>query len=349
MRAVVVGATGNLGTSLLEALAGEEAVEEIVAVARRIPQRQFPRTTFVAADITRSDLVPIFQGADAVVHLAWLIQPGRKESITRAVNVEGTERLLAAAVEAKVPSLIYATSVGTYSPGPKDRAVDESWPTEGIESSFYARHKAAVERLLDRLEREQPALRVVRMRPALVFKAQAATEIRRLFAGPLLPRSLLRPGLIPVVPDVPRLRFQVVHSLDVGEGFKRALLGQVKGAFNLAAEPPIGPPELAALLRARRLRLPVGLLRAGAAATYALHLQPSEPGWLDMGLAVPLMDSSRARRELGWEPGHAATDTLRELIDAMRAGADYDTPPLARATSGPARAREVASGAGRRP
>jgi len=349
MRAVVVGATGNLGTSLLEALAGEEAVEEIVAVARRIPQRQFPRTTFVAADITRSDLVPIFQGADAVVHLAWLIQPGRKESITRAVNVEGTERLLAAAVEAKVPSLIYASSVGAYSPGPKDRAVDESWPTEGIESSFYARHKAAVERLLDRLEREQPALRVVRMRPALVFKAQAATEIRRLFAGPLLPRSLLRPGLIPVVPDVPRLRFQVVHSLDVGEGFKRALLGQVKGAFNLAAEPPIGPPELAALLRARRLRLPVGLLRAGAAATYALHLQPSEPGWLDMGLAVPLMDSSRARRELGWEPGHAATDTLRELIDAMRGGADYDTPPLARATSGPARAREVASGAGRRP
>src|SRR5437763_2245082 len=332
MRAVVVGATGNLGTSLLEALAGEEAVEEIVAVARRIPQRQFPRTTFVAADITRSDLVPIFQGADAVVHLAWLIQPGRKESITRAVNVEGTERLLAAAVEAKVPSLIYASSVGAYSPGPKDHAVDESWPTEGIESSFYARHKAAVERLLDRLEREQPALRVVRMRPALVFKAQAATEIRRLFAGPLLPRSLLRPGLIPVVPDVPRLRFQIVHSLDVGEGFKRALLGQVKGAFNLAAEPPIGPPELAALLRARRLRLPVGLLRAGAAATYALHLQPSEPGWLDMGLAVPLMDSSRARRELGWEPAHAATDTLRELIDAMRAGADYDTPPLARAT-----------------
>jgi nucleoside-diphosphate-sugar epimerase len=349
MRLVIVGATGNVGTSLLGALDGEQAVEEIVAVARRVPRRQFPRTAFVAADITRSDLVPILRGADAVVHLAWLIQPGRNESITRAVNVEGAERLLAAAVEAKVPSLIYASSVGAYSPGPKDRAVDESWPTEGIQSSFYARHKAAVERLLDRLEREQPDLRVARMRPALVFKAQAATEIRRLFAGPLLPRSLLRPGLIPVVPDVPRLRFQVVHSLDVGDAFRRALLSEAKGAFNLAGEPPIGPPELAQVLRARRLKLPAKALRAGAAATFALRLQPAEPGWVDMGLAVPLMDSSRARSELGWQPRHAATDTLRELIDGMRAGTDYDTPPLAAGTSGRWRGRELRTGVGGRP
>jgi nucleoside-diphosphate-sugar epimerase len=349
MRVAIVGATGNLGTSLLEALAGEQAVEEIVAVARRAPQRSFPRTGFVAADITSADLVPIFQGADVVVHLAWLIQPGRKESITHAVNVEGTERLLSAALEAKVPALIYASSVGAYSPGPKDRAVDESWPTEGISSSFYARHKAAVERMLDRVEREQPALRVVRMRPALVFKAQAATEIRRLFAGPLLPRSLLRPGLIPVVPDVPRLRFQVVHSLDVGDALKRTLLSDAKGAFNLAAEPPLGAPELAEILRARPVKLPAKLLRAGAAATYALRLQPAEPGWVDMGLSVPLMDSSRARRELGWEPRHTATDTLRELLEGMRAGTDYDTPPLAGGTSGPGRLRELVTGVGRAP
>lgn len=349
MRVVVIGATGNVGTSLLEALEAETRVEEIVAVARRAPDRAFARTRFQAADIASADLVPVLRGADAVVHLAWLIQPGRTESITYRVNVTGSERVFRAAVEAKVPAVVYASSVGAYSPGPKDRLVDESWPTDGISTSFYSRHKAAVERTLDRLEREQPEMRVVRMRPGLIFKAQAATEIRRLFAGPFLPRALLRPELIPFVPDTPRLRFQAVHSLDVGDAYRRALLSDARGAFNLAADPPIGPDELAQILRARPLKVPPRMLRAGASVTFALRLQPSEPGWVDMAFAVPLMDSARARTELGWQPQHSSTEALAELIEAMRAGGDYATPPLAGSTSGPARVRELLTGLGRRP
>jgi nucleoside-diphosphate-sugar epimerase len=202
--------------------------------------------------------------------------------------------------------------------------------------------------MLDQLEREQPELRIVRLRPALIFKAQAATEIRRLFAGPFLPRPLLHPALIPVVPDVPRLRFQAVHSLDVGQAYRAALISDARGAFNLAADPPLGPAELAEVLHARQLPVPARVLRAVAALTYALRLQPTEPGWLDMALAVPLMDSGRARSELGWRPEHRATDTLSELIEGMRNGADFPTPPLARGTSGPLRLRELATGVGAR-
>lgn len=348
MRVVILGATGNVGTSLLDALADEPEIHEIVAVARRRPDTEFPRTTFTPADITSSDLVEIVRGAQAVVHLAWLIQPGRDERTTYAVNVRGTERVLKAVVEASVPSLVCASSIGSYSAGPKDRLVDESWPTEGTASSFYSRHKVAQERQLDRLEREAPALRVVRMRPALIFKAGAATEIRRLFAGPFLPGTLVRPGLIPFVPDTPRLRFQAVHSLDVGDAYRRAVLSDVRGAFNLAAEPPIGPPELAEVLRARRLPVPARVLRGAAALTYGLHLQPTEPGWVDMALAVPLIDSSRAQRELGWSPTRSSTETLTELLTGMRHGADAATPPLARSTSGPGRIRELLTGVGRR-
>jgi UDP-glucose 4-epimerase len=348
MRVVITGASGNVGTSVLEALADEPRVEEIVGLARRTPERDFPRTTFVSADVASDDLVEHFRRADAVVHLAWLIQPGRDEKVTYRVNVSGSERVFSAAVEAGVRNIVYASSVGAYSPGPKDRLVDESWPTNGIPTSFYSRHKVAVERMLDELERERGELRIVRMRPALIFKAQAATEIRRLFAGPLLPRRLLRPELIPVVPDVPRLRFQAVHSLDVGEAYRAALLSDIAGAFNLAADPPLGPAELSDILHARRLPLPARLLRAGAAATFAMRLQPTEPGWLDMALAVPLMDSARARTELGWAPRHRATETLRELLEGMRSGADYPTPPLARGTSGPLRSRELGTGIGAR-
>ena len=168
---------------MLEALAGDDRVEELIGVARRPPARGYPRTRFVAADIVKEDLVALLRGADVAIHLAWLIQPGRDETITRAVNVSGSQRVFEATVQAGVPALLYASSVGTYAPGPKDQFVDESWPTTGISTSFYSHHKAAVERLLDRLEREQPALRVVRMRPALIFKRGDATEVRRLFTG----------------------------------------------------------------------------------------------------------------------------------------------------------------------
>jgi UDP-glucose 4-epimerase len=150
---------------VLEALAGERAGREVTGLARRRPGGAFPWVDWRTVDITRDDLVGVFRGADVVVHLAWLIQPSRDQQTLRRVNVTGSERVFRAAVEAKVRSLVYASSVGAYSPGPKDRAVDESWPTGGIATSFYSRHKAETERMLDRLEREQPALRVVRLRP----------------------------------------------------------------------------------------------------------------------------------------------------------------------------------------
>src|SRR5919112_6754416 len=174
MRVVVVGATGNVGTSVLHALAREPAVDSIVGVARRLPAMSFPKTEGAQADIRTDDLVPLFRGADAVVHLAWLIQPSRDEAELRSVNVDGSARVFRAAGEAGVGALVYASSIGAYSPGPKDRAVDESWPTEGIETSFYSVHKAEVERLLDRFEQDFPDVRAVRFRPGLIFKAEAA-------------------------------------------------------------------------------------------------------------------------------------------------------------------------------
>jgi UDP-glucose 4-epimerase len=348
VRVVVIGATGNVGTSVVSALADDPSVDEIVAVARRAPQRPLAGARFVAADIRVDPLEPIIAGADAVVHLAWLIQPGRDETTTYGVNVEGSRRVFRAVVAAGVPALVYASSIGAYSPGPKDRAVDESWPTGGISSSFYSRHKVAIERDLDVLERENPRLRVVRLRPALIFKSTAATEIRRLFVGPLLPGVILRSRLAPVVPDIPRLRFQAVHSDDVGEAYRAAVVTDVAGPFNIAADPPIGVPELAQMLHARPVPIPAKALRAAAAASYALRLQPTEPGWVDMGLGVPIMSTDRAERELGWSARVSATAALRELIDGMRDGVDDETPPLARATSGPGRLRELLTGLGRR-
>jgi UDP-glucose 4-epimerase len=348
MRVVVLGATGNVGTSVVASLARDPGVEEIIAVARRPPQRSLERARFVPADIRTADLESLFAGADAVVHLAWLIQPGRDESVTRAVNVDGSRRVFAAVAAAGVPSLVYASSVGAYSPGPKDRLVDESWPTAGIRTSFYSRHKAAVERDLDQFQSEHPGVRVVRLRPGLIFKRTAATEIRRLFIGPLLPGVILRSELAPVSPAVRGLRFQAVHSDDVGDAYRAAVLSEATGPFNIAADPVIGAAELAEMLNARPIPVSPRLVRAGAAVTYALRLQPAEPGWIDMGLAVPLMSTDRARTVLGWTPRVPSTDAVRQLVAGLRAGAEDHTAPLARATGGPLRIREFLTGLGHR-
>jgi UDP-glucose 4-epimerase len=348
MRVVVTGASGNVGTSVLEALGSEPAVEEIVGLARRVPELKMPKVRWVGADVVEDDLVPIFAGAGAVIHLAWAIQPGRDESVTERINVEGSRRVFDAVARAGVDALVYASSVGAYGPGPKERRVDESWPVDGIPTSFYSRHKAAVETLLDAFEQREPEVRVVRLRPGLIFKSEAASEIRRLFAGPFLPGFLVRKQLVPLIPRVPRLRFQAVHSRDVGEAYRQAVVRDVHGAFNIAAEPEIGVEELCELFGARSFPLPARALRGAADLSWKLRLQPSPPGWIDLALGVPMMDTSRAREQLGWEPKVTSLEALDDLLRGMRNAEGAPTPPLDPSAGGALRFREVATGIGQR-
>ena len=349
MRVVVVGATGNIGTSVLRSLENEERVESVLGLARRLPGLTMPKVEWASADVVSDDLVPYFRGADAVVLLAWIIQPSRDLNKQWMVNVEGSTRAARAAKEAGVPALHYASSVGAYSPGPKDRRVDESWPTGGTPTSYYARHKAEVERRLDRFEQEAPDVRVVRMRPGLVFKKEAATGIRRLFAGPFLPGPLVRPELIKVVPDVPNLRSQIVHSYDVGEAFRLAIVNdEARGPFNLATEPVLDPAERGRILDARSVPVSAQLARTGARLSWLLRMQPVSEGWLDMAMSVPIMDTGRARRELGWEPQRSADEALLDLLEGLRTGAGLETPPLSPKTGGPFRIREILTGVGGR-
>ena len=350
MRVVVTGATGNVGTSVVSALAADPNVTEIVGIARRAPDWDAPKTEFLAADITRAPLADLFEGADAVVHLAWLIQPSRDATTLEAVNVHGSRLVFEAAAAAGVSALVHASSVGAYGPGPASgERVDESWPTDGIPSSFYARHKAQAERALDAIEAAAPDLRVVRLRPGLIFKREAASEIRRLFAGPLLPGALANPRLIPALPLPRGLRVQAVHGADVAEAYRLAVTDErARGAYNVVAEPVLDADTLGRALDARPVALPPGAVRALTDATWRLHAQPTPAGWLDLALQSPLLDAGRIRSELGWEPVTSATDALLELLAGLRDGAGGPTPPLAADAGGPARIRELLTGVGAR-
>jgi nucleoside-diphosphate-sugar epimerase len=329
VRIAVTGATGNVGTSVLAALAQDSAVTSIVGIARRKPTVALAKVEWRSADVVCDDLVPLFRGADAVVHLTWVVQPNHREAEMRAVNVDGTRRVHQAVAAAGVPVLIQESAFGAYSGGAGDRPVDESWPTDGIPSSWYSRQKAEVERALDVFADEHPYIRLVRFRSALTLKREAGAQAHRLYGGPLLLRALVRPGRVPFVPDVPGVRIQAVHSADVGDAYRRAVVGDVRGPFNLAAEPVLTPVSVAAAIGSRRMTVPAQVMRAAVHASWVLRLQPTSPDWLDLMIQPPLLDTTRARVELGWTPAHSATDALCEFLEGIADGAGAPTPPLA--------------------
>jgi nucleoside-diphosphate-sugar epimerase len=348
MRVVITGATGNVGTSLVRRLGTDDAITEIVGVSRRSPTWTPPKTTWLQADVAVDDLEPALKSADAVVHLAWSFHPTRNSELTWRNNVLGSMRVFEAAAAAGVRSLVYASSVGAYSPGPDGEAVDESWPTHGLPTAAYGREKAYLERVLDAFELEHPNVRLVRMRPGFIFQRAAASSQRRIFAGPLFPGFLLRRGLIPVVPDMPGFRLQALHADDAAEAYRLALVRDVRGAFNIAAEPVVDAAALAKRLGARTVRVPTWAPRGVLHAAWRLHTVPATPWLFDLALSVPIMDTTRARTQLGWAPQVDALDAIEEVMAGMRDGAGGPTPPLDAAAGGPLRSRELTTGLGER-
>ncbi|MGW0788687.1 NAD-dependent epimerase/dehydratase family protein [Streptomyces sp. NPDC002911] len=333
-RVVVTGATGNVGTGVVRALAADPSVDSVLGLARRRPGLTLPGVAWGTVDLEHRDsrrrLGEHLSGADAVIHLAWRFQPTHDPVVTWRSNVQGSMRVFDAVRDAGVPVLVHASSVGAYSPGPKQEpGVDEQWPTHGWPDAAYCREKAYLERVLDTFELRNPQIRVVRMRPGFLFKRTAASEQRRIFGGRYLPGVLLRPGLLPFVPDLEGLRFQVLHTDDAAEAYRLAVARDVRGAFNLAADSVTDARQLGELLDARVVRAPTTLVRGALAAAWRTHAVPASPHLFDAVLRLPVMNSERAREELGWRPSYSAVEALRAFLHGVSHGEGEDTAPLA--------------------
>ncbi|MFE0642987.1 NAD-dependent epimerase/dehydratase family protein [Streptomyces sp. NPDC058877] len=332
-RVVVTGATGNVGTSLVRLLAREPAVDSVLGIARRRPDLTLPGVEWAELDLSREGdeprLAQYVADADAVVHLAWRFGPTHDPVETWRTNVLGSVRLFEAVAAARVPVLVHASSVGAYSPGPEGGApVSEAWPTHGWPGAAYTREKAYLERVLDTFERDHPLTRVVRMRPAFLFKEEAASGQRRIFAGRFFPGQLVRPDLLPLLPEFTGLRFQVLHTEDAADAYLRALLRDVRGAFNLAAEPVVDAAVLGDLLHARTVKVPAAAVRGALSAAWRLRLAPASPGLFDALRHLPLLATERARRELEWEPSTSSLEALEAFLRGVRAGTGDETAPL---------------------
>jgi len=331
MKIVITGATGNLGTALLRRLVADH--HELVGLARRLPEpdERDSRVQWSMVDLTHEEadgtLRRAFRGADAVVHLAWGFQPSHDPDYLGRLGVGGTRRVLAAATAEQVPHLVHLSSVGAYSPKLDDRPVDETWPTDGVPGSTYSAHKVAAERLLDDHESTSASSTgITRLRPGIVGQRAAASALLRYGVPGFIPARAIR--FVPVLPLDRAMTIPVVHADDVASAVQQVVSRRALGAFNLAATEPVGPQHIAEVFGARTVHVPNRILRAATAATWRTRLQKLDPGWLDLAMAVPVMDTSRARAELGWVPMFDAKAVLRETLEGLQEAASAPTPAL---------------------
>ena len=324
----VTGPTGEIGRSVVSALERSREVSTILGMARR-PfdplNRGWKKVVYRRGDVlNRRAVMQLVRDADVVVHLAFMIMGGIKQS--RRVNLDGSRNVFEACVRSGVQRLVYASSVAAYgfhsdNPQPLTEAV----PARGTAAHYYSAQKAEVEELLEVMLRSSGTEAYV-FRPCIVAGPDAPMLIdsmpyTQISGG--LPRPLRGaldhvPLLRPVLPD-PGVPFQLVHHDDVASAMRAAVLGRGKpGIYNLAGPGEVTVKQLAGELGWYSVPLPELALDAAAEVVAHISFLPAQAQWIAAFREPTIMSTAKARRELGWRPRHGALETLRETIAAAR-------------------------------
>jgi len=323
----VTGPTGTFGFGLIPLLQADDRVSRILGLARRPfdpAAHDWTKMEYRRGDVRDpAALRDAFGGADVVVHLAFLVTGAASGQAIREINVEGTLNAFRAAADAGARRFVYASSVAAYgfhSDNPV--GMTEDWPVRPAARLFYAREKAELERLLAAEAAARPGgPALYLLRPSIVLGPDTvgAKDLLRWPLAPLARRLTGRTGRlalpVPVPVLVPALPVQFVHEQDVG----RALLLCVvaagpPGAYNIAADGILTGADIARELGLLAVPVPAGPAQAAARAAAALPFLPPVAQWVEAASHPAIMDTTRAKRELGWVPRFTALEALRDTL-----------------------------------
>ena len=326
----VTGPTGDIGRSFVRYLDREPQVDRVIGMARRPfdPKKMgLKKLEYRQGDITdRASVMELVEDADVVVHLAFLIFGSKEE--TEEINLQGCTNVFESALEAEVGRLIYTSSVAAYGfHDDNPEVLTEDVPPRGTEDHYYSAQKARLEEHLEKLASNYSKTEVYVFRPCVVAGPTALSLIEKIPYVQLsekLPDSAMKfvgalPLLRPVIPD-PGIPFQLVHEDDVAQAITAAVLGKGEpGTYNLAGDGEITLTDLAHALGWYPLPIPDVAVDATVKVVSRLPLLPTEAKWINAIRVPVLVDTTRARTKLGWDPHYDALETLADTIHAARA------------------------------
>jgi nucleoside-diphosphate-sugar epimerase len=324
----VTGPTGTFGFGLIPLLQGDERIERIVGIARRPfdpAQQGWSKMDYRQGDVRDPEaLRSAFQSTDVVVHLAFMITGTATRQTIRAINVEGTLNVFRAAAAAGAKRFVYASSVAAYGFHPDNPiGMSEDWPVRPAGRLFYAQEKAELEQLLREEAKPHPEVDVYVLRPPIVLGPHAVGA-KNTVPEPLasfLRTTLRLAGRSPVPVPAPDLPVQFVHEDDVGQALLRCVVGDgPPGAYNIAGD---GTPTVADVVRElgfTPLTVPAGLVQSAARAAASIPLPTVAPPvaeWVEAASHPAIMDTSKAKRELGWRPKYTGVEALRDSLQRV--------------------------------
>jgi nucleoside-diphosphate-sugar epimerase len=320
----VTGPTGTFGFGLIPLLQADHRVAQVVGIARRPfdpASYGWTKMAYHRGDVRDpAALRDAFGGADVVVHLAFLITGAAPRAAIRAVNMDGTLNAFRAAAAAGARRFVYASSVAAYGfHADNPVGMTEQWPVRPAARLFYAQEKAELEHLLVAEAARAGGPGLYLLRPPIVVGPHAVGA-KDLLPGPLAPlgRALARRvGRLPVPAPalVPALPLQLVHEDDVGRALLQCVVAAgPPGAYNIAADGIVTVTDIARELGVLPLPLPAGPVQAAARALAALPFLPPAAQWVEAASHPAIMDTARAKRELGWVPRFTALQALRDTL-----------------------------------
>jgi nucleoside-diphosphate-sugar epimerase len=325
VRVAVTGITGQFGKALAHELERVPSVDEVIGIARRPfdPAAEgFRKLVYKPGDVRDPGLRDLFAGCDAVVHLAFIIGGSRRDHAQRrAINIDGSRNVFAAAIEAGARKIVYASSVAAYGAhADNPELIPEDWPTRGTPGVSYSEEKAELEGILDLFEKEHPSIAVTRFRVGPVVGPGFENMLYE-FLPPGARRIPLFaswfPRLFPNPVQGGKLLMQAVHEDDVAQAFGRAIVGDAPGAFNIAGDGVLGARDIASIMRARTVPVPLFGAKQLVDLAYRLRLSSITGDWVNLVRYPILVDTSRAKDQLGWTPRYSSEAALRSAADAL--------------------------------
>ena len=318
----VTGPTGTFGFGLIPLLQADDRVSRIVGIARRPfdpAAHGWTKMEYRRGDVRDpAALRDAFARADVVVHLAFQVTGAAPGQAIRQINVEGTLNAFRAAAAAGARRFVYSSSVAAYGFHPDNpAAMTEDWPVRPAARLFYAREKAELENMLRTEAARTARLALYLLRPCIVVGPH--TVGAKDLPGPLGPlvRALTRRGRfrVPVPVLAPALPIQLVHEQDVGQALLQCTVAAgPPGAYNIAADGIVTPADIARELGLLPVPVPAGPAQAAARAIAALPFLPPVTQWVETASHPPIMDTTRAKQELGWAPRFTALEALRDTL-----------------------------------